>query len=254
MDRLGRQGARILIERSEPARSYAEWFETSLGRRVWNDELRALWRLLRPVPRSHVLDAGAGDGRLAVELAAEGFRVTALDLSASMLGLAHERARSTGVPLDIVQGDIESLPFPPAAFRQVVVVTVLCFLPEPRRALAELTRVLAPGGTLVVGELGPWSLWNLRRRARGWRGDPLWRRSRFRGRRALKRLARGAGLIPDGWETAVFYSPQTYRCRVSRTLERILAGRTSLGAAFVAMRAVKPVTKLDGNLRNKADG
>ena len=58
----------------------------------------------------------------------------------------------------------------------------------------------------------------------------------------MERLARDAGLTPDAWGTAVFYSPGTHGWRISRTLEGILAGRTSLGAAFVAMRAVKPVT------------
>jgi len=175
-----------------------------------------------------------------VELAAEGIRVTALDLSASMLELARQRARSAGVPLETVQGNIEALPFPPATFHQVVVVTVLCFLPEPRKALLELERVLKPGGSLIVGELGRWSAWNLRRWLRGGRGDPTWSKARFWSRRELERLAREAGLTPDAWDTAVFYSPRTHRWGVSRTLERILAGRTSLGAAFVAIRAGKP--------------
>ncbi len=146
------------MEGPEAARSYASWFETPLGRRVWADERRELRRLLRPAAKRRGLDAGAGDGRLAVELAAQGARVTALDLSASMLGLARQRARRADAPLETVQGDIETLPFPPATFHQVVVVTVLCFVPDARKALMELARVLKPGGSLVVGELGRWSL------------------------------------------------------------------------------------------------
>jgi len=239
---VGREGARILIGGEEEARSYAGWLDTPLGQRVWEDERRALGRLLAPVANRRILDAGAGDGRLAVELATGGARVTAVDLSASMLELADERARSAGVPLEIVMGDIEALPFPSATFHQVVVMTVLCFVPEPRRAFLEFERVLAPGGTLVVGELGRWSPWNLRRRLRGRQGDAMWSTSRFWNRRELERQAREAGLTPDAWDTAVFYSPGTHRWRISRTLERALGGRTSLGAAFVAIRAVKPVT------------
>ncbi len=190
-------------------------------------------RLLPPLADPRVLDAGAGDGRLA--------GVTALDLSPALLGLARQRARLEGVPLETVQGDIQALPFPPGTFHQIVVVTVLCFVPHARKALMELARVLKPGGNLVVGELGRWSPWNLRRRLRGRRGDPLWSESRFWSRRELERLARKAGLIPDGWGTTVFYSPATHRWRVARALERTLAGRTSLGAAFVAIRAVKQV-------------
>jgi len=118
---------------------------------VWEDERRVIRGMLNPVANHRVLDAGAGDGRPAVELSAEGVRMTALDLSASMLGLARERARSAEVPLEASQGEIESLPFPPATSHQVVVVPVLCFLPEPHTALLELARVLKPGGSLIVG-------------------------------------------------------------------------------------------------------
>ncbi len=175
-----------------------------------------------------------------MELASEGARVTALDLSSSMLRLARERARTGGVPLTTVQGDVEVLPFHCATFQQVVAVTVLCFVPHPQRALMEFAPVLEPGGSLVVGELGRWSPWNVRRRIRGRRGHPLWRESRFWSRRALARLARNAGLTPDAWGTAVFYTPGSHRWRFARTLERTLGGKTVLGAAFVAMRAVKP--------------
>lgn len=80
--------------------------------------------------------------------------MTALDLSTSMLGLARERARRVGVPLLTVQGNVEAIPFPLDTFHQVVVVTVLCFVPEPRTTLHELARVLKPGESLVLGESG----------------------------------------------------------------------------------------------------
>jgi SAM-dependent methyltransferase len=211
-----------------------------VGRQVQEDEGRALLGLLTPVAGCRVLDAGAGDGRLAVELAAAGARVTALDLSAHMLDVARERARRAGVSLEAVQGDIEALPFPSATFHRVVVSTVLCFVPHPRKAVLELARVLAPGGSLVMAELGRWSPWNLRRRIRGRKGDPLWGRARFWTRGELEGVAREAGLTPDAWDSAVFYSPETHGWRISRVLEQTLAGRTSLGAAFVAIRGVKP--------------
>jgi len=106
----------------------------------------------------------------------------------------------------------------------------------------ELARVLKPGGILVVGELGRWSPWNLRPRLRGQRGDPPRSRSRFWSRRELERLAQGPGLSPDAWDSAAFYSPGTHRRRGSGTLECALEGRTSVGAAFVAIRVVKPVS------------
>lgn len=188
-----------------------------------------------------MLDAGAGDGRLAVELATAGARVIALDRSGGMLGLARERARAMEVPLWAVQGVVEGLPFPSATFDRVVVSTVLCFSPDPRKALAELARVLKPGGVLVLAELGRWSTWNLGRWIRGRRGDPLWSGTRFWRRAELEALTRGAGLRPDAWDSAVFYSPAGHARGISRVSEKLLGGRTSLGAAFIAIRAVKPL-------------
>ncbi|WP_137128515.1 hypothetical protein [Roseomonas sp. HF4] len=58
-----------------------------------------------------------------------------------------------------------------------------------------MARVLRPGGRLVIGELGRWSLWAARDRIRGWLGSRLWRRSAFHSAADLRRAAEGAGLL-----------------------------------------------------------
>lgn len=56
-----------------------------------------------------------------------------------------------------VGGDLNVLPFADLSFDLVTAITVLCFVPDARRAAAEMVRVLRPGGRLVLGELGWYS-------------------------------------------------------------------------------------------------
>ena len=60
---------------------------------------------------------------------------------------------------------------------------------EMRRVLGSTER---PGGRLVIGELGRWSLWAAIRRVRGWLGSPTWRAARFRSASDLRALVQGA--------------------------------------------------------------
>lgn len=81
------------------------------------------------------------------------------------------------------------MPFPDASFDFVLAGTVLCFLRDAQAALREISRVLVPGGRLVIGELGRWTAWAAGRRIRGWQGDPTWRRARFWSRPASLAIA-----------------------------------------------------------------
>lgn len=100
-----------------------------------------------------VLDLGCGTGLLEEWLrdvgAAPRATFVGLDLSHAMLAGASERLRAR------VQGDSERQPFRDGSFAAAAAFTVLGILPgSPARALAELRRVLAPGGALFVSVLG----------------------------------------------------------------------------------------------------
>jgi SAM-dependent methyltransferase len=56
-------------------------------------------------------------------------------------------------------GEAASIPFDPGRFDVVVAVTILCFVANTAPVFGELALVLRPGGMLVIGELGKWSLW-----------------------------------------------------------------------------------------------
>lgn len=94
-----------------------------------------------------VLEVGAGTGR---NLAAYGVatRVVAMEPDPGMRRRAEDAARRAQVPVEVVEGDALSLPFPDGSFDTVVTSLVLCTIPDPARALAEAHRVLRPGGRL----------------------------------------------------------------------------------------------------------
>ncbi len=111
----------------------------------------ALRRLL-PDPPTSVLDVGAGTGFLSLLLAGQGYQVTALDLSPSMLGRLRAKAAEAGLPIETIEADAADPPRGP--FAAVVERHLLWTLPDPGRAVAAWHAV-APGGRLVAIE-GSW--------------------------------------------------------------------------------------------------
>ncbi len=105
-----------------------------------------------------VLDMGCGGGRHAFEMYRRGADVVAFDQDgdelAGVLDLFGAMREAGEVPpgaeADIKQGDALSLPFPDGEFDRVVAAEVLEHIPEDTAAIAELARVLRPGGTLAV--------------------------------------------------------------------------------------------------------
>ena len=113
------------------------------------------FELLRVGPGSAVLEAGCGTGKDAIALSTlvgPAGRVVGVDSSQVMLSQAVERAAQSGSPVEFHLGDVQRLAFEDGTFDGARSSRVLCHLDEPRRALAEMMRVLRPGGHLVVIE------------------------------------------------------------------------------------------------------
>jgi ubiquinone/menaquinone biosynthesis C-methylase UbiE len=110
------------------------------------------------MPDGRLLEVGSGPGRLAVRLvrSAPGLIVTGVDLSEEMVGLANRRAQEAQLAgrTSFVAGDVGSLPFRDASFDGVVSTLSLHHWPDAARALAELHRVLKPGGEARIYDLG----------------------------------------------------------------------------------------------------
>jgi arsenite methyltransferase len=151
-----------------------------------------------------VLDLGSGPGFLAVEMAAtvgaNGF-VQGVDVSPSMLALAAGRERPDGAaPVEFTDSDVSDLPFADGSFEVAVSTQVYEYIPDMPRALAEVRRVLAPGGRLLVLDTD-WDsiVWRsndderMRRVLQAW-DDHLVHRDLPR---RLPQLLRGAGFAVD---------------------------------------------------------
>jgi len=102
-----------------------------------------------------VLDVGCGTGVVAVTAARVGARVRGLDLTPELLERARENARIANVEIEFREGDVEALPFRDAAFDVVLSQFGHMFAPRPEIALAEMLRVLKPGGTIAFATWPP---------------------------------------------------------------------------------------------------
>ena len=93
------------------------------------------------------LEIGTGTGRCLPHYRAAS-HVVALEPDDEMRARAERRSGKARVPVEVVAGDALRLDYPDAAFDTVVAAWVLCTIPEPTMALAEIRRVLRPTGTL----------------------------------------------------------------------------------------------------------
>lgn len=126
--------------------AYSTENETSLLNNYY--ERPAMVALAGDVRGHRVLDAGCGSGPLAARLQAGGATLTGFDASPTMVALARGRL---GAGADLHVADLaEPLPFPDAAFDDVVASLVLHYLREWSAPLCELHRVLRPGGRLIA--------------------------------------------------------------------------------------------------------
>jgi len=105
-----------------------------------------------------VLEVAIGTGLNLAHYPA-GVRLTGIDHSPGMLRIARDRAGQLGLAADLRQGDAQALEFPDASFDTAVCTFSLCAVPDDRTAVAEMARVLRPGGLLLLAdhvEAAPW--------------------------------------------------------------------------------------------------
>lgn len=131
----------------DPALSYADY---------WTDrgyehaaEVMAIRRLLYGCQFARAVDIGGGYGRLSVVLAEYAEKVTLVDSSSQQLGLANTFL--SGYPsIDCRRMEADRLEFPDSSADLVAMVRVLHHLPDPAAEIAEMARILQPGGYAVV--------------------------------------------------------------------------------------------------------
>jgi ubiquinone/menaquinone biosynthesis C-methylase UbiE/DNA-binding transcriptional ArsR family regulator len=137
-----------------------EFFATAAG--GW-DRLREdlfgdsffLWALLGLIDRSLVVgDLGCGTGQLTDAIAPYVKQVIAIDSSVDMLDAARSRVGDAR-NVDLRQGDLENLPVGPGQLDAAMMSLVLHHAPSPAKALAEVARVLRPGGRVLIVDMLP---------------------------------------------------------------------------------------------------
>lgn len=140
--------------------------------------------------RGRLLEVGAGAGLATVALARRVGVVTALDSSAAMVEQLRATVRAAGVGdrVQVARADVEALPLTSESQDAVLALGVLPWLGDPERALAEMRRVLRPGGHLVLSGDNAGRL--------HWRLDPLLSPALQRPRRAVRAALAARGAAP----------------------------------------------------------
>jgi SAM-dependent methyltransferase len=127
-----------------------EWLEDTRGYRVRRRHLELLQ--LIPLQGQLILDAGCGPGTYGIMLAGDGNQVIGVEISPESTAVAKERATKKGVRFSPMVGDLERLPFKDNSFDTCFCGWALHHFPDISAAVAELARVLKPGGRIALAE------------------------------------------------------------------------------------------------------
>jgi len=171
----------------------------------------------------HVLDLATGTGGTAARLAAAGASVTAVDLSLRSLEVARRTAPQSVAAVALLNADVLNLPLPHETFDLVVSLGVMHYFRNPQPFLAEVNRVLRPGGWALIEVPQKYSLFTLYKRWRMAQGS--WEYGDWETEyspMALKRLLQGNGLVPVQCYGREYYPYPYYALRHLARIERRL--------------------------------
>ncbi|HEX6552945.1 MAG TPA: methyltransferase domain-containing protein [Ktedonobacteraceae bacterium] len=137
------------------------WFHDTFSfRGKWRELRQRTANMARIQPGDAVLDVGCGTGTLAIEVArrvGRAGRVAGVDPGTQQIARARSKAARRHLPIEFQIGVIEQLPFPDQTFDVVLSTLMMHHLPPTlkRQGLAEIARVLKPGGRLVIADFTP---------------------------------------------------------------------------------------------------
>lgn len=195
--------------------------------------------------RARALEIGCGAGLFAVALAGRGFDVVAGDSASTMLELARRNAERAGVRITLKSIDAHRLDEPPAHYDLVVALGVVPWLHSTEVALAELSRVLRPGGHVILNADNRARLQNL--------FDPLYAPYLSWARRLL----RGGRTRRAGMPSTVMHWPGQFDRLLARAGLLKVRGQTFGFGPFTflgrRLLAERPSIRLHGRLQQLSD-
>ena len=157
--------------RAEAAQAYfkahaGEWDKIRTLHVAENDVEAAMDQALGEGPFELLVDLGTGTGRILELFAPRASRALGFDLNHAMLAYARMKLERAGLAhAQVRHGDLYNVPLPDGAADVVVLHQVLHYLDDPAAAIAEASRLLAPGGKLLVVDFAPHELEFLRDQA-----------------------------------------------------------------------------------------
>jgi ArsR family transcriptional regulator len=145
----------IRAERAEAANRYfaghAEVWDQIRSLHVAESEVeRAIGQTLGNRPLGRFVDIGTGTGRMIELFGPRATQAVGIDRSSDMLRLARVKLEAAAIPASLRQGDMYALPLADQSADTIVIHQVLHYAHSPAVAIGEASRVLAPGGTLLV--------------------------------------------------------------------------------------------------------
>jgi ubiquinone/menaquinone biosynthesis C-methylase UbiE len=134
--------------------SIARWYDKTT-RKDMPEYVRVAEKIDSLLPEgSDILEVAPGPGFISIELARGGrHRLTGLDISHTFLDIARRNAEAAGVTIDLRHGNASQMPFAANSFDFVVCRAAFKNFTEPVKAIAEMQRVLRPGGKGVIIDL-----------------------------------------------------------------------------------------------------
>jgi len=204
---------------------YDGWFDSADGRPIFVQETVCLRELIGEID-GRWLEVGVGTGRFAQALGIH----EGVDPSLPALALAASRG------IIVSQGVGENLPYSDRSMDGVLLVTTICFLPDPAKALAECHRVLKSNGRLAIGHVPADSPWGMLYARKAGEGHAFYSTARFYTSRQAIQLATDAG----------FYVQRGFSCLLNSPVAPVHGPPRDgivTGAGFVAILFVKQSAK-----------
>jgi SAM-dependent methyltransferase len=218
------------------ARAYDAWLNRDENRALLDLESRLLFDLLKPMRGETVVGIGCGTGTGLAPMLEWGLQVTGVDPSPYMLDLVSEKF---GDRVDLYRGHGEDLPFDDNSFSYACLITVLEFVDDPEKVLAEACRVAKD--RVFIGFLNRYAIKGVQRRVEGIFTPSIFNRARFFSIWEIKRALRAVvGNVPVHWRT-VCQLPGTPGRIGMRIEQSQLAQRCPFGAYAGVVASLVPL-------------